>query len=79
MDKLSLDINFTNGIDVYLYFNHMEKFDAHNFHKSFFDCLANYYGVDDRNFHLKVCDTNYFVDSYEEGRIYFYIREREAE
>lgn len=79
MDKLNLNINFENGIDVYLYFEHMEKFDASNFHKSFFDCLANYYGVNDNNFHLKMCDTYNLVNSYEEGKIWFAIRERAAE
>ena len=77
MDQLDLDINFENGVDIYLYFDHMEKFDCHNFHKSFFDALSAYYGVDDKIFHLKCCETNNIVDSYKEGIIYFCIRERE--
>lgn len=77
MDKLDLkDIDFSNGIDVYLYFDHRQKFDCHNFHKSFFDAFSNYFGVDDKNFHLKNCDTNDYVNSYEDGKIYFCIRER---
>ena len=79
MDKLDLNINFKNGVDIYLYFDHMEKFDCHNFHKSFFDALSKYYKIDDKLFHLKNCDTNEFVNSYEDGKIYFCIREREAE
>lgn len=71
-----LNINFNNDVDIFLYFNHKEKFDCSNFHKSFFDALANYYGVDDRKFHLKMCDTNYIIENYEEGKIFFCIRER---
>lgn len=79
MNKIEeLDINFENGVDVFLYFDHMERFDCHNFHKSFFDAFAKYFNVDDRNFHLKNCDTNEYVDGYAEGKIYFCIREREA-
>lgn len=77
MDKLDLDINFDNGVDIYLYFDHIKRFDASNFHKTFFDCFSNYYGVTDNNFHLKMCDTNEHVDTYDEGCIYFAIRERQ--
>lgn len=79
MDKLgSLDINFDNEVDVYLYFDHMERFDCHNFQKSIFDALSKHFDVDDSCFHLKLCDTNEYVDSYEDGKIYFCIRERES-
>lgn len=78
MDRLGdLNYNFKNGVDVYLYFNHMQKFDCHNFHKSVFDALSKHFNVDDRYFHLKACDTNYYVNDYSQGRIYFCIRERE--
>lgn len=78
MDKQEkLNINFNNDVDIFLYFNHKEKFDCSNFHKSFFDALANYYGVDDRKFHLKMCDTNEIIQMYDEGKIFYCIRERE--
>ena len=77
MDKQKeLNIDLSKDIDIFLYFNHKKKFDCSNFHKSFFDALANYYGVDDRKFHLKMCDTNYIIENYEEGKIFFCIRER---
>lgn len=78
MGKLGeFNINFQNGIDIYLYFNHMEKFDCHNFHKSVFDALSRYFNVDDRCFHLKVCDTSEYTDNYDDGKIFFCIRERQ--
>lgn len=77
MDKLEdLKINFDNDINVYLYFDHRKKFDCHNLQKSFLDAFANYFNVDDRSFHLMICDTNEIVESYAEGKIYFCIRER---
>ncbi|EOT2960269.1 hypothetical protein [Clostridium perfringens] len=77
MDKQDkFNVNFNKDVDIFLYFNHKAKFDCSNFHKSFFDALANYYGVDDKNFHLRMCDTNEIVDKYEEGKIFFCIRER---
>jgi len=79
IEKLGdLNYNFENGVDIYLYFDHMQKFDCHNFHKSVFDALSKHFNVDDKYFHLKGCDTSYFVNDYSEGRIYFCIREREA-
>jgi len=77
MRKLGeFNINFENGIDVYLLFDHIEKFDCSNFHKSVFDALSSYFNVDDRCFHLKICDTSRYVDNYDDGKIYFCIRER---
>lgn len=78
IEKLEgLNYNFENGVDIYLYFDHMSKFDCHNFHKSVFDALSRHFNVDDKYFHLKGCDTSYYVNDYSEGKIYFCIRERE--
>lgn len=79
MDKVKdqVNIDFNKHVDIYLYFDHMEKFDCSNFHKSFFDALSNYFNVDDNKFHLKMCDTSRYVNSYSEGNIFFCIRERD--
>ena len=62
MDKLEdLNINFENGVDIYLYFDHIEKFDCHNFHKSFFDALSKYSNVDDKKFHLKLTKKEKYI------------------
>lgn len=79
MTKLDLDIDFSNGVDVFLKFDYMPRFDCHNFSKSFIDCFANYYGVNDNNFQLKCCDKNNHVNSYDEGRIWFVVRPRTEE
>lgn len=74
--KLDLDIDFSNGVDVFLKFDYMPRFDCHNFSKSFIDCFANYYGVNDNNFQLKCCDKNSHVNSFAEGNIWFVVRPR---
>lgn len=62
--------------DIYLYFNHKEEYDCHNLHKSFFDALSSAFDIDDSRFHLMKCDTSEIVETYEDGVIYFCIRER---
>ena len=79
MANFDLDIDFSNGVDVFLKFDYMPRFDCHNFSKSFIDCFANYYGVNDNNFQLKCCDKNTHVDSFSEGNIWFVVRPRVEE
>lgn len=63
--------------NIHLLFDHIKSFDCSNFHKSFFDCLSEYFGITDNNFHLMICDTNTHVDSFEQGKTYVCIKERQ--
>ena len=67
-------VDFNKPVYIWMYFDHMEKFDVTNMQKSFIDMLCYNYGVDDRNVNIMRCCTLSYVDSYEEGRIHYCIK-----
>lgn len=75
--KCNFKLHQDKHYNIHLLFDHIKSFDCSNFHKSFFDCLSEYFGITDNNFHLMICDTNTHVDSFEQGKIYFCIKERQ--
>lgn len=75
--KFNSKLHQDKHYDIHLLFDHLQGFDSHNFHKSFFDTLASFNNISDNNFHLQKCDTNSIVDSFAQGKIYFCIKERQ--
>ena len=75
--KFNSKLHKDKHYDIHLLFDHLQGFDSHNFHKSFFDTLASFNNISDNNFHLQKCDTNSIVDSFAQGKIYFCIKERQ--
>ena len=75
--KFNSKLHKDKHYDIHLLFDHLQGFDSHNFHKSFFDTLASFNNISDNNFHLQKCDTNSIVDSFAKGKIYFCIKERQ--
>ena len=70
---LNEDIDFNKKVNIWLKFDHLEKFDVTNFSKTFIDKVASILKVDDKNIQLKECSTNKIVDSYSDGKIYYII------
>lgn len=66
------NIDWDKKVKLYLVFNCLDKFDTDNLIKSFQDRLVEFYGVDDNKIVLGSVDKN-VVNSYEEGKIYFYL------
>ncbi|MDK0723374.1 BRO-N domain-containing protein [Clostridium perfringens] len=69
------NLNSNKYYEVFLQYEHLEKFDTDNFSKSIIDQITRETGVDDSNFiSINVCSTQ-FVDSYEDGKIHVCIKE----
>ena len=68
-----LNIDWEQPIKLYLAYDHLNKFDSVNFHKSAIDMIFKYYGKNDKliNEVQFVNKTNKYVKSYGEGKIYF--------
>ena len=69
-----IDVDFTKPVSIWMYFDHLEKFDVTNMQKSFIDMLCHNYGVDDSNVNIMRCCTLNHVNTYEEGKIYYCIK-----
>lgn len=72
LEDLKIDVE--KPMELFAYYDCMEKFDTHNFTKAFIDQLSNVYGFNDKLICQEHCARNKCVDSYSDGKIYFYIR-----
>lgn len=72
LEDLKIDVE--KPMELFAFYDCMEKFDTHNFTKSFIDQLSNVYGFNDKLICQEHCARNKCVDSYEDGKIYFHIR-----
>lgn len=61
--------------EVFLQYEHLEKFDTDNFSKSIIDQIVRETGVDDANFVAINVSSIKYVNSYEEGKIHVCIKE----
>ena len=68
------DVDFSKPVLIWMYFDHLEKFDVTNMSKSFLDMLCLNYGVDDHQINIMRCCTNNYVDDYSDGKIYYCIK-----
>ena len=66
-------VDFNQKVYIWMYFDHMDKFDVQNLSKTFIDKLCKYYGANDKYFQIMRCATNEYVGSYRDGNIYYYL------
>lgn len=71
-------IDFTKRVDIWLEFDHLNKFDCHNLHKSLIDTACKYWGVNDNNVQLMRCVTRKYVKDVKDARIYICIKQGEC-
>lgn len=70
------EIDFNKKVYIWLKWDCLERFDAgDNFIKTFKDQLCRYHNVDDRNIMIMRSDVNKYVDSYDEGKIYYILKQ----
>lgn len=72
-NKKELNVDFNKPVKVYLMFDHLDKFDVTNFEKSFIDELFLHFQEDDKVVYASNSKTNRYVDTYDEGKIYYYL------
>lgn len=72
-----LNIDFDKPVFIWMYFDHQERYDVANFHKTFIDMLCSHYNVDDRNVNIMRCCTSNYVKDCRDGKIHFAIRQGE--
>lgn len=78
LDKFK-DVDFNKPICAIYYYDHLERFDTHNFNKALTDRIASYFAIDDHCIRSMYCKTNKLVNKYEDGKIYIYICNIKAE
>lgn len=72
--KSELNVDFKKPIKIHLMYDCKDTFDVANFEKSAIDRIFAHYNEDDKIIWAKGEDRlNKHVDSYEEGKIYFYL------
>ncbi|MEI3613724.1 hypothetical protein [Pseudogracilibacillus sp. SO30301A] len=72
--KKELGVDFNKPIRIHFYYDHLDKFDRSNFDKSAQDMIFKFYQADDQMvWETGTSKTNQHVDSYDEGKIYFYL------
>lgn len=67
-------IDETKKIGLWLYFDHMDRFDVSNFQKAVQDAICNELGIDDRLVNVMACRTNKYITDVKDSRIYFVIK-----
>ena len=73
--KYDMDVDWDKPIVVYLKFDCMEKFDVQNLSKSAIDqIITRCYGENDNIVAKIVSERNSFVNSYEDGKIYVFVK-----
>ena len=72
--KIDSNIDFTKPVYLWMYFDHLDKFDVSNFSKATIDMIASIYKVDDKLIQIMACATNSYVDSYKDGKMYIFLR-----
>lgn len=82
--KTSKKIDFTKPVNIWLKFDHLDKFDVTNLSKTAIDLIIAVYKVkdrkaDDKLIQLRNCSTNKIVDNYEDGKIYYKIEQGKIE
>ena len=74
-NKDELNIDWSKGINVFLKFDCMEKFDVQNMAKAIVDqVVSRVYHEDDRIVEKIVTERNKTVNSFKEGKIYICIK-----
>jgi hypothetical protein len=63
-------IDSSKPIVVELKFDHLDKFDVHNFIKPTIDIISRATGIDDILFTKVICATESIVDEWSDGKIY---------
>lgn len=69
------NLNSNKYYEVFLQYEHLEKFDTDNFSKSIIDQIVRETGVDDANFVAINVSSIKYVNSYEDGKIHVCIKE----
>jgi hypothetical protein len=74
------NIDFTKKVNIWLQFDHLEKFDVTNLSKTAIDMIVSKYKTynkkaDDKLIQLRNCSTHKIVDKYEDGKIYYIIEQ----
>lgn len=72
--KSELNVDFSRPIRIHFKYDHLGRFDRSNFDKTAQDMIFRHYAEDDWiAWETGISGTNKHVDSYEDGRIYFYM------
>ena len=80
--KIDKTIDFNKPVDLWVQFDHMQKFDVTNLSKTFIDMITRVYSdywkmpIDDNKIQLRNCSTHDYVDSYKESAIFYVLKQK---
>ena len=80
--KIDKTIDFNKPVDLWIQFDHMQKFDVTNLSKTFIDMITRVYSdywkmpIDDNKIQLRNCSTHDYVDSYKESAIFYVLKQK---